>query len=90
VASANQYAAIGWADSRLAEQESQTQDAFGSTAQFKALPTTKNTTLPIVAAAFAGLVAAGLILLLIMTLKRRTAPDRAKAKARSGESVRTT
>ncbi len=92
VASTNQYAAIGWADSRLAEQESQTQDAFGSTVQFKALPTTKNTTLPIVAAAFAGLVAAGLILLLVMTLKRRTAPDTAKAKAKagSGESVRTT
>ena len=90
VASANQYAAIGWADSRLAEQESQTQDAFGSTAQFKALPTTKNTTLPIVAAAFAGLVAAGVILLVIITARRRSAPDTAKAKARGGESVRTT
>lgn len=90
VASTNQYAAIGWADSRLAEQESQTQDAFGSTAQFKALPTTKNTTLPIVAAAFAGLVVAGVILLVIMTARRRSAPDKAKAKAPGGESVRTT
>jgi hypothetical protein len=90
VASTNQYAAIGWADSRLAEQESQTQDAFGSTAQFKALPTTKNTTLPIVAAAFAGLVAAGVILLVMMTARRRSAPDKAKAKAPGGESVRTT
>jgi hypothetical protein len=90
VASTDQYAAIGWADSRFADQESQTQDAFGSTAQFKALPTTKNTTLPIVAAAFAGLVAAGVILLVIMTARRRSAPDTSKAKARGGESVRTT
>lgn len=90
VASTDQYAAIGWSDSRLADQESQTQDAFGSTAQFKALPTTKNTTLPIVAAAFAGLVAAGVILLVIMTARRRSAPDKAKAKAPGGESVRTT
>jgi len=41
-----------------------------------------------VAAAFAGLVAAGVILLVIMTARRRSAPD--TAKARGGESVRTT
>lgn len=90
VASTDQYAQIGWADSRLGDKESQTQDAFGAAAQFKPLPTTKNTTLPIVAAAFAGLVAAGLILLVMMTLRRRAAPDDTKAKASGGESVRTT
>lgn len=71
VASANQYAAFGWADTRLASDLTQTQDAFGSVAEFSALPATTNTTLPIVAAAFAGLVAAGIVLLIVLLVRRK-------------------
>lgn len=71
VASTNQYAWTGWADSRLANDTTQTQDVFGSGIQFAALPTTKNTTLPKVAAVFGGLVVAGLILLMLLLMRRR-------------------
>ena len=74
VASANQYAAIGWADSRFADEVTQTQDAFGSVAQFSALPTTSNTTAPKIAAAFGGVVVAGLVLLLLLQFRRRNEP----------------
>ncbi|MGH9222333.1 MAG: sialidase family protein [Acidimicrobiales bacterium] len=63
VGSANSYAIIGWADSRLATDLTQTQDSFASAVQFEPLPTTKNTTAPYIAAVFGGLVVAGLVLL---------------------------
>jgi hypothetical protein len=71
VASSKYYAAVGWSDTRLATDVSQSQDAFGSVAQFSAQPATTNTTLPIVAGAFGGLLVAGVILLLILTARRR-------------------
>jgi hypothetical protein len=70
VASANQYAWMGWADSRLANDTNQTQDNFGAGVQFASLPTTKNTTLPKVAAVFGGLLLAGLILLVLYVIRR--------------------
>ncbi len=62
VASANQYAAFGWADSRLGNPTTQTQDDFGDVAQFAPLPAS-STVLPVLAAVFGGLVAAGIVLL---------------------------
>ena len=70
VASANQYAWMGWADTRLANDTNQTQDVYGAGVQFAGLPTTKNTTLPKVAAVFGGLLLAGLILLVLYVIRR--------------------
>lgn len=80
VASTNQYAFIGWADSRNADAVTQTQDNFGVVAQFSPLPPTTNTTAPVLAAAFAGVVVAGIALLMVMQVRRRregpaTAPE---------------
>jgi hypothetical protein len=74
VASTNQYAAIGWSDTRLGNETNQNQDDFAAVAQFAALPATKSTVLPIVAAVFGGLLIAGLVLLLIFMVRRRRAP----------------
>jgi hypothetical protein len=70
VASTNYYAATGWADTRLASDLTQTQDAFGAVAQLKPLPATKNTTAPVIAAVFGGLVAAGIVLLVLLLIRR--------------------
>ncbi|MDQ3897887.1 MAG: hypothetical protein M3326_11725, partial [Actinomycetota bacterium] len=74
VASANEYAIIGWADTRNATEVTQTQDNYASAAQFAPLPTTKNTTAPVIAAIFGGLVVAGAVLVILQARKRRIAP----------------
>jgi hypothetical protein len=71
VGSANQYAAIGWADTRLANTTTQTQDDFGGVAQFSALPSRSSRAVPILAAVFGGLAVAGVILVLVLLGKRR-------------------
>ncbi len=71
VASANEYAFIGWADTRFADEETQTQDNFGVVAQFSPLPSETNATLRIVAAVLGGLLVAGLLLLLLQGMRRR-------------------
>lgn len=71
VASTNQYAMFGWADTRNATDLTQTQDNYAAAAQFAPLPTTKNTTAPIVAAVFGGLVVAGIVLLLLLSVRKR-------------------
>lgn len=73
VASANAYAAIGWADTRLADPTTQTQDDFGDIAQFAALPSARSDVTPIVAAVAAGLTIAGVILVLMLLTRRRKA-----------------
>ena len=88
VASANQYAAFGWADARLADEVTQTQDNFGSVAQFSPLPTTSNTTAPMLAAAFAGLVLAGVVLLVAMQVRRRGGGPAPEAVARRQVTAR--
>jgi hypothetical protein len=71
VASTNQYAIIGWADTRNANETTQTQDNYASAVQFSPLPTTRNTTAPRIAAIFGGLVLAGIVLLVLPLLRRR-------------------
>ena len=51
VASANSYAIIGWADTRNANDLSQAQDNYATAVQFAPLPTTKNTTAPVISSA---------------------------------------
>lgn len=70
VASADEYAAFGWADPRLGDQVTQTQDNFGAVAQFSPVPT-GSPVLRIVAAIFAGLAVAGIILLAARFMRRR-------------------
>lgn len=71
VASANQYAAFGWADTRLGDELTQTQDNFGAVAQFSPVPAETSPVVSIVAAVFTGLVLAGLVLL-VLFLRRRS------------------
>ncbi|HMC68492.1 MAG TPA: sialidase family protein, partial [Mycobacteriales bacterium] len=71
VASADQYAAVGWTDTRLATDDTQTQDLFGDLAQYSAVPSSKSSTVPILAAVFAGLVAAGIVLVALALSRRR-------------------
>ncbi|MGI9120069.1 MAG: hypothetical protein ACR2G7_08125 [Acidimicrobiales bacterium] len=70
VASANEYAAFGWADTRLGDETTQTQDNFGAVAQFAPVPS-GSAVLPVVAALFAGLAVAGIILLAVRFMRRR-------------------
>lgn len=71
VASTNQYAIVGWADTRNATDLTQTQDNYAAAIQFTALPTTKNTTAPVIAAIFGGLVLAGIVLLVVLQFRKR-------------------
>lgn len=71
VASANQYAAFGWADTRRANASNQNQDDYGSLAQFAPIPASGSTVLPILASGFGGLGAAGLVILLVLAGRRR-------------------
>ncbi|MGH9126947.1 MAG: exo-alpha-sialidase [Acidimicrobiales bacterium] len=71
VASANQYAAIGWADTRLANPTTQTQDDFGDVVQFSALPSTGSSLTKILAAVFIGIAIAGAVLVLLLFWRRR-------------------
>jgi hypothetical protein len=74
VASADQYAAFGWADTRLANDLTQTQDNFSAVAQFSAIPAKTSTVLPVAAAVFGGLVVAGIVLLVALRFRRRRQP----------------
>ena len=71
VASADQYAAVGWVDTRMADDLTQTQDIFGDVSQYSKVPALRSSTPPILAAVFAGLIAAGLVLLAITAARRR-------------------
>lgn len=71
VASTDAYAAIGWTDSRLATSLTQTQDDYSAAVQFAPLPSRTNKILSYVAAVFAGLVVAGIILLVVLAGRRR-------------------
>jgi hypothetical protein len=70
VASANEYAVFGWADTRLGNDVTQTQDDFSTIAQFKPIPR-KSSILPVLVAVFGGLVAAGVVLFVLQFLQWR-------------------
>ena len=88
VASADEYVTIGWADTRNATDLTQTQDIYASAVQFEPLPTSKNTTAPVIAAIFGGLVIAGLVLFVVL-LRRRRSATQAPPTATVRETVRT-
>ncbi len=73
VASANQYAAMGWTSTNLGNSLTETQDDIGAVAQFAPLPPASSELLPILAAVFGGLLLAGLLLLGALFLRRRRA-----------------
>ena len=88
VASTNQSAIVGWADTRHANDTTQTQDNYAVAVQFAPLPTTKNTTAPAIAAVFGGLVVAGIVLLLVLQFRKRAggvgpAPSPAAARVKA-------
>jgi hypothetical protein len=70
VASANEYAVFGWADTRFGNELTQTQDNFSTIAQFKPVPR-ESSVIPILAAAFGGLLAAGAVLFVMQLLHWR-------------------
>jgi hypothetical protein len=88
VAATNQYAIFGWADTRLADDVTQTQDNFAAAAQFSPLPTKSNTAAPRIAAVFGGLVVAGIVLLLLLQLRRRREGPPATAERREPVGAR--
>src|SRR5207249_1399740 len=83
IASADQYATFGWADPRLGNPATQTEDVFTTVAQFAALPTGASSTLKYLAAAFAGLAAAGVIILALVAVRRRPSATVAEATTAS-------
>ncbi|HEX3540911.1 MAG TPA: sialidase family protein, partial [Acidimicrobiales bacterium] len=91
VGSSNQAAVIGWSDTRLGTDQTQTQDVFADVVQFKALPSGgSNKTLRYLAAGAAGLAVAGLIVALIALSRRRrgdTPPPPPAPMAREREPV---
>ncbi|MHB1533270.1 MAG: sialidase family protein, partial [Acidimicrobiales bacterium] len=82
VASANQYAAFGWADTRLGNAANSNQDDFGDAAQFAPLPAASSAVLPVLSSAFGGLGAAGLVILVLLGVRRRR---QANVAPQSGE-----
>ena len=78
VASANQYAAFGWADTRLANVTTQTQDVYGAMSQFATIPSPNTTPWPLIVAIVDGLATAAVIGGLVAYVRRR---QRARAAA---------
>lgn len=64
VASHDAYAVVGWDDTRLGDDVGQAQDVFTGAVQFSAVPAGSTGALEYAAAGLAGLVVAGLVLLL--------------------------
>lgn len=76
VASSNQYAVFGWADTRLGDATNQNQDDFSVVAQFAPLPNRSSTVLPILEAIAGGVALAGVILVIILFVRsRRKGPE---------------
>jgi hypothetical protein len=71
VASANEFAAVGWADPRKADAATQTQDVYGAIAQFQPISTGTGLWLPILAAVLDGLATAAIVVAIIAVMQRR-------------------
>jgi hypothetical protein len=61
---------FGWADTRLGNDVTQTQDDFSTIAQFKPIPR-QSSVIPVLVAVFGGLVAAGVVLFVLQFLQWR-------------------
>lgn len=83
VASANEYAAVGWADPRKADASTQTQDDYVSIVQFQTINTGNGLVLPILAAVLDGLATAAIVVAIIAIVQRRRASAPAKPAAQS-------
>lgn len=82
VASANEYAAVGWADPRHATSATQTQDDYAAIVQFQVIPTGQLLWLPILVAVLDGLALAAIIAGTIVIVRRRRAVAVATAAER--------
>lgn len=78
VASANEYAAVGWADPRLANTDTETQDDFGAIVQFDTVPASTSPLWPIIVAVVDGFATAAIVAGLVILVRRRQ-------RARAGE-----
>ncbi|MGH9127104.1 MAG: sialidase family protein [Acidimicrobiales bacterium] len=88
VASANQYSFFGWADTRLGNVNTQTQDVFGLGVQFSPLPATGSHWPRDLAAVFAGLLVAGVILLIgVRTMRGRDGREPASGQLTPSPAV---
>ena len=72
VASANEYAAIGWADTRKANSSTQTQDDYAAVVQFQTISTGNGLWLPILTAVLDGLAAAAIVVAIIAIMRRKS------------------
>ncbi len=89
VASADQYAAVGWSDGRLGTADTQTVDVFAGVVQFKPIVATGGSrALRYLAAGAAGLALAGaVVLLLALRRRRRVEPPPPPPKVREVQPV---
>ncbi|MGH7685603.1 MAG: sialidase family protein [Candidatus Dormibacteria bacterium] len=71
VASANEFAAVGWADTRNANAATQTQDNYASIVQFETINAGNGLWLPILAAVLDGLATAAIVIAIIAIVQRR-------------------
>lgn len=71
VGSANEFAAIGWADPRKANASTQTQDDYAAIVQFQTINTGNGLWLPILAAVLDGLATAAIVIAIIAIVQRR-------------------
>ncbi|MGH7685865.1 MAG: hypothetical protein ACREN2_03500 [Candidatus Dormibacteria bacterium] len=90
VASANQYAAFGWADTRLANATTQTQDVYGAMSQFASIPSPNTTPWPLIVAIVDGLATAAVIGGLVAYARRRQRGRAAAGATRPPVGTRTT
>ena len=82
VASANQYAAFGWADTRLANATTQTQDDYATMSQFAPIPAPNQTPWPLIVAIIDGLATAAIIGGLVAFARRRMRATAAAPEAK--------
>ncbi|MGH7750804.1 MAG: sialidase family protein, partial [Candidatus Dormibacteria bacterium] len=82
VASANQYAAFGWADTRLANATTQTQDDYGAMSQFATIPSPNTAPWPLIVAIIDGLATAAIIGGLVAFARRRMRASAAAPEAK--------
>ncbi|MBV8528917.1 MAG: exo-alpha-sialidase [Candidatus Dormibacteraeota bacterium] len=71
VASTNDFAAVGWADPRLATADTGTQDDYGAIVQFNTIPPTTSPTWPIIVAVIDGFATAAIVAGLVILVRRR-------------------